>query len=140
MSLKKQIQRNIEKQNKKEIKQYEPFLKIGWDNMPNKDLNIFANLARNGITLDYLNSEIEKTRKETFSRTMTASLQISYASTVLTLFEEFGFSKDDCFKALSVIDHRISTLIDDEDILREMEEKVGIRFNSKDGVERVEMI
>ena len=138
MSLKKQVKRNLEKQTKETIRQYSPFLKQGWEQRPIEDLNIFASLARNGITLDDLNREVKKARTKAFEDTSVAIMKVLYACIVLTLFEEFGFSKDDCIKALSAIDHRMSFTIDSEEIVKEMEEKIGIRFNSGNGIERIE--
>ena len=140
MSLKKQIQRNIERKTKAEIKKYEPFLKPDWESRPMSDLNVFANLARNGITVEYLNGEIERARKQAFEDTSVAIMKAVYASAVLTLHEEFGFSNDDCLKALVAIDNRMAFTIDSEEIVKEMEEKVGIRFNANNGVERIQQL
>ncbi len=140
MSLKKQIKRNMEKQTKATIKQYEPLLKPGWQDLPMSDLNLFANMARNGITLDDLNREIKKARQQAYEDTSIAIMKVLYACIAITLMDEYKFSKDDCLEALSKIDHKMAYTIDSEEIVKEMEEKVGIRFNSGNGIERIEML
>lgn len=140
MSLKKQIKRNIEKSTKKTFQQYEPFLKQNWQTKPLEDLNLFASLAKNGITLDDLNREIKKARQQAFEDTALSIMKVTYACVMLTLANEFGFSKDDCYKALTTIDHNMAFAIDGEELIKEMEEKVGIRFNSENGVERIEKL
>ena len=140
MSLKKQIQRNIDKLNKEELKKYEPFLKPNWRSLPNEDLNVFANLARNGITVSDLNREVEKARKQAYQDTVTSVMQVMYACVALVLNEEYDFSAENCLEALGKIDHRMALTIDNEEVIKEMENRLGIRFNSADGVERVEIV
>ena len=140
MSIQKQIKKNIEKQTKATIRQYEPFLKPDWESVPMKDLNVFASLAKNGITVQDLNREIAKARKQAYEDTVTAVMKVVYASVALTLTDDYGFSKDECLDALGKIDHRMALTIDNEEIVREMEDRIGIRFNSENGVERVEII
>lgn len=140
MSLKKQVKRNLEKQRNDELKKYEPFLKPNWQNFPSEDLNLFANMAKNGITINDLNREIAKARTKAFEDTAVSVMKVLYACTVITLADEFGFDKGMCLKALKAIDDRMAFTIDSEEIVKEMEDRIGIRFNSSNAIERVEMI
>ena len=99
-----------------------------------------VNLARNGITVNDVKKELEQTRRRTHENTATAVMKVMYAAVSLVLADEFQFSKDDCFKAISAIDQKMSILIDYEEVIKEMEERIGIRFHEKDGVERIEKL
>lgn len=140
MSLKKQIQRNTERRNKETLKQYESFLKPNWQNKPAEDINLLAGFARNGITMADLMREVSKARTQAFEDTASSVMKVTYASVAVVLFDEFGFSKEDCFKVINAIDQKMAVIIDDEEIVNEMEEKTGIIFNYKEGVERVKML
>ena len=140
MSTKRQIQRNIDRKNKEMLNQYDPFLRRGWENKSSNDLNVFANLARNGITVEYLNSEIEKARKQAFADTSVAILKSVYACVALVLADEFGFTEDQYLKALVDIDHKMAFTIDTEEIIKEMEERLNIKFNYANGIERIESL
>lgn len=127
MSQRRKIEKNIRRQN------------IEFMNNNTYD-NILGGMARNGITIHDLAREITKVRNETHEATATAVLQVAYASIAIVLKEEFGFSNDDCFKAIMAIDQKMVVAIEPEEITKEMEEKVRIRFNSHNGVERVERL
>ena len=140
MGIKRQIARNIERQNQKELEKQSKYLRKGWNNMSMSDKNLLVNLARNGITVEDVKREISDTKKRTHENTAIAVMKVVYAAMALTLIDEFHFSKEDCFKAISAVDQRMAVLIDYEDVIAEMEQKAGIRFHSDNGVERVEMI
>lgn len=140
MSIKRHIERNIARQDRKELEKYNAFLKPELRSIANRDANLMVNLARNGITPNDVKKEIEVTKRRVYENTVTAVMKVTYAAVAVVLAEEFNFSKDECFKAMSAIDHRMAVTIDDEEIIKEMEEKAGIRFNHKNGVERIERI
>ena len=101
---------------------------------------ILGGMARNGITLQDMAREVSKVRKETYESTATAVQQVAYAAIAIVLAEEFGFSKEDCYKAINAVDRKMALAIDYEDIIKEMEDKAKVRFNFSNGVERVEML
>ena len=140
MSLKKQVKRNLEKQRNEQLAKYEPFLKPNWQSMPSKDLDLFANLAKNGITIADLSREVQRARTQAFQDTAVSVMKVMYACTALALSDDFGFDKDMCMKALKTIDSRMALAIDSEEVISEMEERIGIRFNSSNGVERIESV
>ena len=127
MSQTKKIAKNIQRNN------------IEFMNKNNYDA-ILGGMARNGLTLQDLAREVDKTRRETRERTYIATCKVLYASMAIVLKEEFGFSKEDCFKAMNDIDHKMSLAIDNEEIIKEMEDKTKIQFNSENGVERIQML
>lgn len=140
MSLKKQVKRNIQKQNEDLLKRYEPFLKPNWQSRPKEDINLLASMAKNGITYEDMQREIKRARMTAFEDTALAVLKVGYAVMAITLHEDFGMSKDECFNVLTAIDKRLAVTIDNEEVIEEMREKVGIRFNSDNGVERIEKV
>ena len=140
MSLKKRVQRNIEKQNMETLSQYSSFLKPDWKTKPQEDINLFASLARNGITIADLNREVEKTRVQVYERTALATMKITYSAIAIVLKEKFGFSNDDCFNALYMVDQKIAFAIDNDEIINEMQEKTRIVFEAQNGVERIKQI
>lgn len=140
MSLKKQVQRNQAKTDKDTLKQYEPFLKKGWQSRPMEDINLLAGFARNGITIADLTREVAKARKQAYEDTVTSVMKVMYAAVAVVLVDEFGFSKDDCLRAIGAIDNKMAITIDSDEIVEEMHEKAGLRINAKEGVERVEQI
>ena len=140
MSISRQLRRQQERNNKAELKKYQPYLNKDINKYSKEDINLLARMAKNGITPQDMVREIEIARKQAFQSTYVATLKVAYAAIAITLAEEYGFDYEACFKALSDIDRRIVTSIDDEDIMHEMEEKAGVRFNSEDGVERIERI
>lgn len=127
MSQSKKIAKNIQRNN------------VDFMNKNTYD-GILGGMARNGITLQDLAREVDKTRRETRERTYIATCKILYASMAIVLKEEFGFSKENCYKAINEIDYKMSLAIDNEEIIKEMEDKTNIRFNSESGVERIQML
>ena len=126
--MKRQIARNVARNDKKALSQL------------NRDRNLLVNLARNGITVEDVKKETDRVRKETYERTSTAIMQVVYASLASVLADDYGFTKDQCFDALYAVDRKVATSIDNEELIAEMEEKAGVRFNCFDGVERIEKI
>ena len=140
MSNIRKIARNIARNDRKELEKYGSQLNPNWAKKTPQEINIFANLARNGITPEYMMSEIAKVKQDTYDRTVVAVKEMDYASMAIVLHEKFGFSKDDCFDIILAVDQNTTLAIDNEALLREMEEKVGLRFNPKDGVGRLEKV
>ena len=126
MSQARKIARNLERLNLAHLSKSE--------------VNILGGLSRNGITIQDMVREIDKVRKETFEATALATHQVLYALFAITLSEDLGLSKDDCYDALVSVDQRLLNTIDHEEAIKEMEEKVGIRFNSTDGIERIQKL
>lgn len=126
MSQSRKIARNLERLN--------------LSHLSKSEVNILGGLSRNGITVQDMARELNKVRLETHEATALAVHKVMYAMIALTLVEEFGFSKEECFNALLSVDHRLLTAIDNEEVIKEMEEKTGIRFNSDNGVERIQLL
>ena len=136
----KQIRRNIAKNTNATLKQYSSQMKPGWQDMPQQDLNLFASLAKNGITVQDLDREIANARKQAYQDTVVAVQKMVYASFAIVLKDEFGFSNEDCYKALCKTDQSLLSMIDNDEPVKIMEERIGIRFNSENGVERIEFL
>ena len=97
MSIKRHIERNIARQDRKELEKYNAFLKPELRSIANRDANLMVNLARNGITPNDVKKEIEVTKRRVYENTVTAVMKVTYAAVAVVLAEEFNFSKDECF-------------------------------------------
>ena len=140
MSVQRKLQRSIDKSTNDFLKQHRNELPSDWATRPQQERNLLAMMARNGITQEDMKREIMRTKRETYELTVTATMKIVYSAMCLVLFEDYNFKKDDCFKVLRDVDNKVVMAIDDDEIIKEMEEKVGIRFNSRDGLERIEQV
>lgn len=140
MSLQKQIARNAKRQQDAYLKAHQAELVPGWQNWPDEHKSLVVNMSRHGITPQDIEKARKQGRDEAFKDTAPAVMKVAYAAFVLVLAEEYGYSHEDCYNALMKVDSRIALSIDSAEIVREMEDKVKIRFNERDGVARVEMI
>lgn len=140
MSMQRKLQRSINKNTNDFLKQHSKELPADWAMRPQQDRNLLAMMARNGITQEDMKREIMRVKRETYELTAVATLKVVYVAMSLVLSENYNFSKDDCYKIMRDVDSKVAIAIDDEEIVKSMEEKVGIRFNHADGLERIEQV
>lgn len=137
MSLKKQIKRNIQRENDKLLGQYGNQLVPDWRLKSAHDKNLLAQMVRNGITAEDLQAERKRGRDEAFQQTAPAVMKVCYSAFAVTLVDDFGFTSQQVFDAIMAVDEKISMTIDHEELIREMEEKASVRFYADEGIERV---
>ena len=140
MSKSKSLARQIARNNNRLLGSYGNQLKPGWALRPQGELDIVADMARNGITVADLEREFKRGRDSAYKDTAPLVMKQCYSAFATVLADEFGFSPDDCFKAVHMADQKIMTAIDLEDSLQEMEDKCRIQFRSEEGIERVVQI
>ena len=140
MSFQRKLQRSINKNANDFLKQHENELPADWKMRPQQDRTLLAMMARNGITQEDMKREVMRVKQETYKITVEATMKVVYSAMCLVLFELYNFSKDDCLNVLRDVDNKVVMAVDDEEIVNDMEEKVGIRFNSHDGIERIEQV
>ena len=140
MSLQKQIKRNMARQNDKLLAQYGSQLVPDWRFKSEKDKSLLANMVRNGITVEDLQSERKRGRDEAFRETAPSVMKVCYSAISVVLVDDFGFTPEQCFEAIMKVDEKITMTIDPEELLKEMEEKAQIRFYADEGIERVVQI
>ena len=140
MSIQRKLKRNIDKSANDFLKQHKNELPSDWAMRPQQDRNLLAMMARNGITQEDMRREVMRVKRETYEVTAVATLKVVYSALCLVLTEEYKVSKEECYKILKHVDDKVVMAIDDEEIVNEMEEKIGIRFNSQDGIERIERV
>lgn len=140
MSLKKQIQRNIQRQNERYLSQYQGELIKGWSKLPNQQKSIIANMSRNGITPADLEQARADGANDAYKRTAPAVVAVCYAALGIVLKEKYGFDNEQVEEAIGAVDAKIAMTIDNEEIADELEEKCGLRIRSAEGVDRIETV
>ena len=133
------IQRNIEKQIDAFLKENEHVLKRGWQNEPFHRKSELANLLKNGITPQDLDRAFLRGRQEAYEATAPAVQKVVYAAVMLVLSER-GIGSDECFDIIHDVDEKVVTTISSDDIAQETLDKLGIRFLSENGVERLQRV
>ena len=137
MSLKKQIQRNIARQEDKLLKPYAG--RLGPELSP-QERGLLAKMVRNGITPMDLENAVREGRRSAYRDTAPAVHGALYNALCIVAHDEFGFDEDKCFALLLALDRKIADSLDNDELAQECEEKCGIRIHTKEGVGRVERI
>ena len=100
---------------------------------------ILKSFARNGITVEDLDTAYTKGREEGFRQAAEGIVKCCYAGIVLALHDEFGFGETRCYRALKAVDERIIYALNHSEMVEEVLEKTGLRLDLDDPLERVQL-
>lgn len=123
MGLNRQMRRQQERQTMRE-----------WVRTNEKDRMI--QLAKNGITSEYADSEYKRGVKDGFQQGSDRALKVIYAACVLEMLDA-GNSRDEALSFLKAVDNRALVSIDEQEDIEEVYEKTGVRIILRDNVNRV---
>lgn len=140
MSLKKQIARNVARQEDAYLKQHRKDLLVDYRTLPRDQRSMLVNMSRHGITPMDVEKARRDAREEAFRDTAPAIQSAVYAAMAIVLHDEFGFEKADVLKALHAVDHKMLETLDTEELYRELAEKCEIRILGREGVGRIETV
>lgn len=82
----------------------------------------------------------KQARDEAILATSGPMLKAVYASVILLMTEEYGFTHEQCIDLLTKLEDKTLLCLNDEEIVEEAFEKTGIRINFAAGVDRIEEI
>lgn len=97
-------------------------------------------LMRNGITPQDLKKEYERGRQDGWQMASEPIIKACYAGIAIALKDEFGFSNDDCYRALKAVDAKTVYCIDNILLADELLRKTGLQMDMDDPFERVVQI
>ena len=93
-------------------------------------------LAQNGITSEYADSEYRRGIHDGFKQGADRTLKVVYAAVVLEMLDA-GNSREEALSFLKAVDNRALISIDEQEDIEEVYEKTGVRLMLKDDVNRV---
>ena len=140
MSLKRQIARNVARQENKILRQYPGEVNPKIWGMPQEKRSLIANLSRNGITPADLENAMQEGRRSAYMDTAPTVHAAVYNAVVIVAHDDLGLGEDECLDFLNKIDQKIALSLDNDELAKECEEKCGIRIRTREGVGRVEKI
>lgn len=82
----------------------------------------------------------KQARDEAILATSGPMLKAVYASVIILMTEEYGFTHEQCIDLLTKLEDKTLLALSNEDIVEEAFEKTGIRINFGAGVDRIEAI
>ena len=123
MSLNRQLRRQQERQAMRD-----------WVRMDDRQRAV--QLAKNGITKEYADSEYNRGHVAGFENGSHRTLMVVYAACVLELLDA-GNSRDEALSFLKAVDNRVLTSIDAEEDITEVFNRTGVHFEFKDKFDRV---
>lgn len=123
MSLNRQMRRQQERQAMRE-----------WVRMDDRQRAV--QLAKNGITKEYADSEFTRGHRAGFEAGSHRSLMVVYAACVLELLDA-GNSREEALSFLKAVDNRVLTSIDAEEDITEVFNRTGVHFEFKSNFDRI---
>ena len=126
MGLNRQMRRQQERQTMRE-----------W--MRSSDRERMTQLARNGITSEYADSEYRRGRKDGFQDGSNRALKMVYAACVLEMLDA-GNSKAETLSFLKEVDNRVIVSIDEQEDITEVFNRTGVWLELKNDVNRVQEV
>lgn len=126
MGLNRQMRRQQERQTMRE-----------W--MRSSDRERMTQLARNGITSEYADSEYRRGRKDGFQDGSNRALKMVYAACVLEMLDA-GNSKAEALSFLKAVDNRVIVSIDEQEDITEVFNRTGVWLELKNDVNRVQEV
>lgn len=96
-------------------------------------------LAKNGITSEYADSEYRRGHKDGFDAGANRALKMVYAACVLEMLDA-GNSRAEALTFLKNVDNRVLVSIDEEEDITEVFNKTGVWLELKADVNRVQEV
>ena len=93
-----------------------------------KQLEAVRRIERNGITMEEMEEEYERGRKDGFLEAAEPILKSCYAGICLALHETFGFGSERCYKAIEAVDRKIVFSLGHEELVEEVLDKIGLEI------------
>ena len=87
-----------------------------------------AELIKNGITPHDLQREHEKGRNQGFKEAAMPIIKCCHAGIILVLHDNFGFTDEQCFEAVSAVDNKIIWALNHLELAEEVLDKTGIEI------------
>ena len=87
-----------------------------------------AELIKNGITPHDLQQEHEKGRSQGFKEAAMPIIKCCHAGIILVLHDNFGFTDEQCFEAVSAVDNKIIWALNHLELAEEVLDKTGIEI------------
>ena len=100
-----------------------------------------SDALRKSISAAVRDKVVEKqARDEAILATSGPMIKAVYASVIILMTEEYGFTQEQCIDLLTKLEDKTLLALSNEDIVEEAFEKTGIRINFAAGVDRIEEI
>lgn len=103
---------------------------------------IVQRMSQNGITPDDLRKAQDEAYSkgfgEGFARAGDNIVRGIYAGICLTLNDLYGFGRKRCYDVLKAVDEKIIYQLDSEEAINEVFDRMKLRINFKDPIERIE--
>lgn len=94
-------------------------------------------LAKNGITVKDLRNAGDSAYRDGYDMGCREAVRMCYASFCLALHEIYGFGGLRARRALVEADRQLVACVDSEELIRQVEEKMGYQICFKEPIERV---
>ena len=97
-------------------------------------------LYKNGITVDDLKHDFNEGHKQGYEAGVRASVLTCYCAACMALHKLYGFGRERLFKVLQAMDQEVLYTITSDEAVQKVLDEVGIRFNTDEPFERIEMV
>lgn len=94
-------------------------------------------LIRNGITPQDVEQEYHTGYDDGYKFAASQIIKCCYAAVILALTDEFGFTPDQCEKALNCVDKRTAWAIDHFELADEVMRKTGLKMEFDEEFDRI---
>ena len=123
MGLNRQMRRQQERQTMRE-----------W--VRSNDKTRMMQLAKNGITSEYADSEYKRGHKDGYEAGSARTLKVVYAACVLELLDA-GNTREEALSFLKGVDNRVLVSIDEQEDITEIFDRTGFWLEFKEDINRV---
>lgn len=96
-------------------------------------------LYKNGITAEDLKHDYQKGYTQGYSDGVESAMVTCYAALCLALNELHRFGRERCYRVMKAMDDKIIYNITSDEVAEEALQKMGIRFNVNEPMNRIEM-
>lgn len=98
---------------------------------------LMANLAKNGITPEYVDKECKRQFEAGYSKGCENTLKTVYAAICLAANDRYGFGRKRCKDLLLAVDQHVLMSLTSVEAMDAVYERMGLRITAADEVERI---